>query len=165
MTASGFHRPLPPFSGNKALDRLGESLSAIRKADDLTWNDVGRVLGKNRETAAGYGSGEGDMGVVSFLAGVREWNGRFANPVLALVGMKIVPLSSAHMSDAASQAAILRAAVVVADELAADGDLSDDDLRKHHAIIEAAGAVFDGWRERLRAEPDLSAPATWMPSR
>lgn len=151
MIVSDFHRHHRPFSGSKALDTLGESLSAIRKADGLTWNDIGLILGKNRETAAGYGGGEGDMGVVSFLLGCREWNGRFANQVFALIGMKLVQLDAKHLPDSASVLAIMRAVVALQEELAIDGDLSDDDLRRHQDLIEQAGQVFDGYRERLRS--------------
>jgi hypothetical protein len=87
------------FSASKALDAVGESLSAIREADGLTWKDMGRALGKSEDRAASYASGGADMGVVSFLLACREWNGRFANEALALIGMKLVPIKPRPQSD------------------------------------------------------------------
>ncbi|SDA15077.1 hypothetical protein [Sphingomonas sp. NFR15] len=149
MSASDFHRRRRSFSGTKALETLGASIAAIKKQDDLSWNDVGLVLGKQRETAAGYASGEGDMGLISFLLGTREWNGQFANAVMALIDMKIVPLDACHLPAAEAVLVIMRALVALQEATSAGGELSDDALRANRDAIEAAAQVFDGYRERL----------------
>lgn len=85
----GRHRTIP---ASLMLDTIGASLASIKQADAATFGDLGAVLGKSEDRAAAYSVGGADMGVVSFLRGIREWDGRFANPVLSLLGMRLVPI-------------------------------------------------------------------------
>lgn len=144
----GRYRTVP---ASLMLETLGESLEAIRQRDNAKFSDIGAALGKHEDSAARYSRGEGDMGVVSFLRGCREWDGAFANTALALVGMKIVPLDGADVCHQQSVSTVLGLALALSQELEKDGSVDDDDLDRHQFAIERAGKVIDGYRERLRA--------------
>lgn len=117
------------FAVSDALDTLGEDLKRIRDEDGLTWSDVGRVLGKSDDRAADYAKGISEMPVSAFLLGAREWNGRFAGRVLAMIGKQIGPIDSADMSDNERLAKLLHLAHLLSLALLDDGIVDDDELR------------------------------------
>ncbi|WP_236694598.1 hypothetical protein [Sphingomonas sp. Leaf343] len=133
------------------LDVLGRSLTTIRDQDRATNADLGAVLGKSEDRVAAYRNGDADMGVVSFLRGCREWDGRFANDVLAIVGMKLVPIETHGPCDQAAVTTFLRLTAELSADLEEDGDISDADLADNAALIERVGRLVDGYRERLRS--------------
>ncbi len=90
MSGGKFHRLDRTISGSFLLEKLGDSLREIKNEDRLTDADLGRVLGKHADSVSTYRGGDGDMGVVSFLFGCEKWDGRFANPVLRHLGVKMV---------------------------------------------------------------------------
>ena len=91
MTAPRIHTSHRTVSASLLLTTLGQSLDAIKREDGATWADLDAVLGKS-DRAAAYAEGSADMGVVSFLRGCKQWDGRLANAVLALIGMRLVPV-------------------------------------------------------------------------
>ncbi|MET3826539.1 hypothetical protein ABIC16_002232 [Sphingomonas sp. PvP055] len=133
------------------LDTLGESLKAIKERDGATDSDLGAVLGKSEDRAAAYRAGAADMGVVSFLRGCKEWDGCFANGVLGLVGMKLVPIEAESVDDQASVTTLLSFAMALSGELEKDGKVDDEDLERHQFVIERLGKIIDGYRERIRS--------------
>lgn len=151
MTAPHIHGRYRTIPASLMLDTLGASLTAIKARDGATDSDLGAVLGKSDDRAAAYRAGGADMGVVSFLRGCREWDGCFANSVLGLVGMKIVPVEPEAVDDQASVTTVLSLAIALSAELEKDGEVDDDDLQRHQFVIERAGHIIDGYRERLRS--------------
>jgi transcriptional regulator with XRE-family HTH domain len=129
MTAPQIHGRRRSFSVSDALDTLGEDLKKIREEEGLTWIDVGRVLGKSDDRAADYAKGISEMPVSAFLLGIREWNGRFAGNVLAMVGKQIGPLDAADMSDNERLAKLLHLAHLLSLALLDDGKVDDEELR------------------------------------
>jgi transcriptional regulator with XRE-family HTH domain len=129
MSAPQIHGKRRSFSVSDALDALGEDLKTIREEDGLTWLDVGRVLGKSDDRAADYAKGISEMPVSAFLLGCREWNGRFAGRVMAMIGKQIGPLDSADMSDNERLAKLLHLAHLLSLALLNDGVVDDDELR------------------------------------
>lgn len=101
MSGPNIHRLDRTVSGSLLLEKLGDSLREIKRDDRLTDADLGRVLGKSGDSVAGYRAGDGDMGAVSLLFGFKEWDGRFANPVLQLLGLRLlrVPQTMASTHD------------------------------------------------------------------
>jgi hypothetical protein len=140
----GRYRTVP---ASLLLDTLGRSLSAIKTEDKATDEDLGQVLGKSDDRAAAYRAGSADMGVVSFLRGCREWDGRFANDVLGLVGMRIVPIADSPTEDAHSLAALGELIAKKAIALA-DNQISDAELEGMWPEIEKVGAHIDRLRAR-----------------
>ena len=151
MTTPQFHGRYRTIPASLMLETLGKSLSDIKDRDRATDSDLGAVLGKSDDRAAAYRVGHGDMGVVSFLRGCREWDGCFANGVLGLVGMKIVPVEAEHVDDQASITTVLSLAIALSAELEKDGSVDDVDLERHQFVIERAGHIIDGYRERIRS--------------
>lgn len=147
MSAPHIHGRYRTVPASLLLDTLGASLAAIKAEDRATDEDLGQVLGKSDDRAAAYRAGAADMGVVSFLRGCREWDGRFANDVLGLVGMRLVPIDDSACQDAHSLAAlgelIAKKAVALADNVISDSEL--DDMWPQ---IEAVGAHIDRLRQR-----------------
>ena len=136
------------FSASKALDAVGESLAAIREADGLTWKDVGRTLGKSEDRAASYAAGGADMGLVSFLLGCREWNGRFANEALAMIGMKLVPIDAERQSDRRFGVILSRLKLAVDEALEDDAEIDDVELEAMRGLLDEAGRAIDARRAR-----------------
>lgn len=148
MSAPQIHGRRSSFSATKALSELGESIALIREQDDLTWKDIGRTLGKSEDRAASYASGGGDMGVISFLLGCREWNGRFANGVLAMVGLKLVPIEPRYNSDRAYASALARLQAKVNAALEDDHIIDDAEIDDMRAELDEVARGTDARRLR-----------------
>lgn len=148
MNAPHIHRTRPAFSAKSVLEKLGRCLGTIRDEDGLTWTDIGRHLGKHRDRAAAYADGDGDMGVVSFLMGCREWNGRFANDALAMIGMKLVPLDGASGCDRSAASALTRLLLEMSVALE-DGEISELELAAMRRSLDEAASAVDGMRAKL----------------
>jgi hypothetical protein len=143
VTSPQFHGRRTSFSASKVLEAMGESLSLIKEQDDLTWKDVGRVLGRSDDRAAAYASGGGDMGVTSFLLGCREWNGRFANDALAMIGMKLVPIERETHSDRRFSSALARLQVAVNEALEDDNEIDAEEIEGMRALLDEVGRGVD----------------------
>ncbi|MFT3966846.1 MAG: hypothetical protein QM690_13295 [Sphingobium sp.] len=153
MSSPQIHGRRASFSASKAVDQLGEDLEAIKKADGLTWADVGRVLGKSDDQAAKYASGLAEMSVTSFLLGCREWNGRLGNGVLALIGQKLSPVDAEDVSDSDKLCRILRLAHLLSQAMSDDdtpGAVDDDEIKSIGiAALDDAARAIDALRHRL----------------
>lgn len=142
----GRYRTVP---ASKLLQKLGESLEMIRQEDDLSYQELGGELHKSDDQASKYCKATADMPVSTFLKGVERWDGRFANATLAMLGMKLVPLDGAALPDRKAMTIVMRAQAAMSENLEDDDSISDEELVEDRAWVEAAGAVFDGWRLRL----------------
>lgn len=148
------------FSVSAALQQIGDDLGTIKKEDGLSWKDVGRALGKSDDRASDYANAISEMPVSAFLLGCKEWNGRFANGVLSLIGMKLVETSTDIYTDGEKLSHILRVAHLIATALGdmeSPGSVDDDELRDigSEALDEAQRAI-DALRirhARLTAKP------------
>ncbi|WP_311271332.1 hypothetical protein [Sphingobium sp. WCS2017Hpa-17] len=141
------------FSASVALAQLGDDLSEIKKQDGLTWKDVGRVLGKSEDRASNYATALAEMPVSSFLLGCREWNGRFANGVLSLIGMKLVEINADSTTDGEKLCHILKLAHLISaamTDLETPGAIDDGELREIGAdALDEATRAIDALRARL----------------
>ncbi|MBB4618651.1 hypothetical protein [Sphingomonas abaci] len=152
MTNPHIHPSYRTVPASLLLETLGESLAAIKEADGATWSDMGRVLGKSSDRAAAYAGGMGDMGAVSFLFGCREWDGRFANEALALVGMRLAPLSAPSQPEDRSSLRVLGALIAKKAAALEDGVVDDAELEDMWPEIEALSNHIDRLRMRRRAD-------------
>ncbi|ARR53467.1 hypothetical protein HY78_08540 [Rhizorhabdus wittichii DC-6] len=148
MAAPDIHPRYRTVSASKLIEAAGLSLKAIKDADGLTYADLGQELGKSGDMAEAYRHGSSEMSMTTFLRACLRWNGRFANSVFAMLGLKLVPLDAEHHCDRKAMTIVMRAQVAMAENLE-DGKLEDHELVEDREWIEAAGAVFDGWRQRL----------------
>jgi hypothetical protein len=130
------------------IETLGNSLQRIKDEDGATDADIGRILGKSKDSAERHRKGIGDMGAVSFLLGCAAWDGRFANDALAKVGMKLVPLATSGAANDRSWSSDLTKLLLKMSLALEDGNLDDDELDSMAAEIEGAGRAIDQMRQR-----------------
>ncbi len=144
MSEPHFHRLRRTFTASRAVEVQGSALSDIKREDDATFKDVGRVLGKSEDRAAVYAGGVSAMDLPTFLAGCDAWGGRFADPLLALAGGRWADLGSVCTGDekAALPIATLLTAVIA---IEADGMTEADELRPHGALIRKVHQLTSGW--------------------
>jgi len=147
---SHIHNARKGFCVSDALDTLGEDIARIRQEDGLTWEDVGRELGKCKDRARDYSKALSEMPLSVFLLGCRRWNGRFAGRVLAMIGKRLADLetSAEHSTDRAKESSILKAALALS--VALDDDLlSDEEIRANRQTLEEASASIDALLRRI----------------
>lgn len=137
-------------SASSMLAALGDSLTAIKREDELTDSDLAAGLGKGDDQAAKYRTGLAEMSVTTFLRGCLHWNGRFANTALAMVGMKLVPMDAGEVTDRQGVTSLMRAVLALQEALEDDGVVDDVELIQSRALIEDAGRFVDQCRERLK---------------
>jgi succinyl-CoA synthetase alpha subunit len=143
----GRYRTVP---ASLLLKAIGDALEEIKDEDKATDADLGAVLGKHEDTAARYRTGLAEMPVVSFLRGCREWDGRFANAALGLVGMRLAPIDAAAGCDRASVTALCSLLAKKSAALENDGVIDDDELEDMWPELEAAAKHIDRLRDRRR---------------
>lgn len=149
MSRPEIHGSYRSVSGSKLLTTLGKSLQTIKDEDDLTDDDLGAELGKSDDQAGAYRKATSEMSVTTFLRACRRWNGRVANQAFALIGMKLVPLDGTIQCDVRGITIVLKAVAAMHGHLEDDQQIDDEELKWSRAEVESAGAVFDGWRQRL----------------
>lgn len=141
------HRPARLVSASKLIETIAESLSIIREQDELTDADVGGVFTKSGDQAAKYRTGLAEMGVVAFLRGCERWNGRFANDVLAHIGMKLTPLPTGEVSGQSLQTRLAKLMHELSEALE-DGVLTDLEIQRMKRTLTEAGEAIDAIRGR-----------------
>lgn len=151
MNAPSFHGTRRTFSASRAVDVQNAVLTSIKNDDGATWNDMGRVLGKSDDRAAAYANTASPIDLPTFLAGCREWGGRFADPLLSLVGGRWADAGSVCTGDdpASLTLAQLLPAIIAAE---LDGETTCDELAPQEALIRRVHNVTCRWLEMIAAE-------------
>ncbi|WP_156340223.1 hypothetical protein [Sphingomonas sp. Leaf17] len=150
MTAPHIHARYRTVPATMLLGSMGRSLERIKAEDELIDADLGRVIGKSADRIAAYRGGR-DMSALGFVLACKEWDGRFANDTLALVGMSLRPLDGAAAITAERDClpAVASAVASLAAALA-DGRIDDLELAGMTAELDAAAVALDALRERAR---------------
>ncbi len=128
MTQPQIHGRRRTFSASGAVDAQNAILTSIKNDDGATWADMGRVLGKSEDRAAAYANTSSPIDLPTFLAGCREWGGRFADPLLALVGGRWADAGAVCTGDE-------NAALTLAELLPAIIAIEADKLTEAHELI------------------------------
>jgi hypothetical protein len=151
MNAPYIHGRRRTFSASAAVDAQNAILTSIKTDDAATWADMGRVLGKSDDRAAAYANTASPLDLPTFLAGCREWGGRFADPLLALVGGRWAEAGAVCTGDesaALTLANLLPAVIAIeADQLTEPGE-----LLPHEVLIRRVNALTCVWLEMIAAE-------------
>lgn len=135
----GNRRSLSAFSVRNA---LAAALMQIKAEDELTFKDVGRILGVGEDQAARYCDGTASIKAENLYFGKREWNGR-------LTGLADKLLETVEQQDAhKAQTLILKAALALSAALE-DGDLSENEILANRTILENAKEAIDKTLGRL----------------
>lgn len=144
MTAPHIHAPRRTFSASRAVEAQNATLTAIKGDDNATWADMGRVLGKSEDRAAAYANTASAIDLPTFLAGCREWGGRFADPLLGLVGGRWADAGAICTSDDPASLTIAQLLpAIIAAEL--DGETTYDELSPQEALIRRVHNVTGRW--------------------
>lgn len=156
MTAPHIHGTRRTFSASAAVDTQNAVLTSIRSEDNATWADMGRVLGKSDDRAAAYANTASPIDLPTFLAGCREWGGRFADPLLGLAGGRWADAGSICTSDdpASLTLATLLPAIIAAE---LDGVTTTDELSPHEVLIRKVHTVTGMWLDMLAADKGRAA--------
>ncbi|MDT0507517.1 hypothetical protein [Novosphingobium sp. MMS21-SN21R] len=134
----------PVFSAFTILEAVGNDLALLKSEDRLTYADIGRVLGKSEDMAAKYCAGEADMGLVSYAAGKREWNGRFTGSLERLC----VESRPSAIHGRTVQSKILKAALALGVALEDDNEIDGDEIKQNRPAIEEAIAALQSLLEQ-----------------
>lgn len=146
MTGSPtIHGKRTVFSASHVLEAVAAELSLIKAQDRLTFADLGAILGKSEDMAAKYCDASAAMDVITFARAKREWNGRFTGALDRLCHDS----RPCSQSDRESESSVLKAALALSVALA-DGDLTDDEIRRDRATLEAARDAIEGLLGRLK---------------
>ncbi|MFZ3484186.1 hypothetical protein [Sphingomonas sp. 3-13AW] len=127
-------------------------LTDIKNDDAATWKDIGEVLGKSEDRGAVYGAGTSPMDLPTFLRGCREWKGRFADPLLALVGGRWADAGSVCTGDEASASLTLSQLLpaIIAAEL--DGETTVAEIEPQEVLIRRVHRITGMWLDMIAAE-------------
>lgn len=144
MTGPHIHARRRTFSASAAVDAQNATLTAIKQEDSATWADIGRALGKSDDRAAAYANTSSPIDLPTFLAGCHEWGGRFADPLLALVGGRWADAGAFCSGDenAALTLATLLPAVIA---IEADQLTEAHELVPHEALIRRVNTLTSVW--------------------
>jgi hypothetical protein len=143
MSVPLIHGKRRTISASCILTALADALSRIRAEDRLTWDDMGRVIGKSPDQAAKYADASAEMGAIAFAFARKEWGARFTGELDMLLR------HSAGEEDArAAETEILRCALTLSG-LLADGELSVEEIRANRSILETARDRIDGQLARV----------------
>lgn len=150
MNAPYIHARRRTFSASNAVEAQNATLTSIKTEDGATWNDIGRVLGKSEDRAAAYANTASPIDMPTFLAGCREWGGRFADPLLGLVGGRWADAGSVCTGDdpASLTIAQLLPAIMAAEF---DGVTTYEELAPQEALIRRVHAVTGRWLDMIAA--------------
>jgi hypothetical protein len=152
MNAPHFHAPRRTFSASRAVEVQGSVLTDIKNDDAATWKDIGEVLGKSEDRGAVYGAGTSPMDLPTFLRGCREWKGRFADPLLALVGGRWADAGAVCTGDEAHASLTLSQLLpaIIAAEL--DGETTVTEIEPQEVLIRRVHRITGMWLDMIAAE-------------
>ncbi len=148
MTAPRVLAKSPPYSATNAIAAIGKALGEIKASDDLTWDDIGAVLGKSADSAAHYFAGTATMDSVTFGRGKKEWGARFTGYFDRLCdGDK-----PGNASDRSCETSVLKCALALSVALADDNKISVEEIRRNRHEIEGACDALRSLLGRVRVE-------------
>lgn len=134
------HRRL---SASTIRQAIADDLMQIKFEDGLTFDDIGRILGKSADAAARYCDGTASMAYETAVLAREAWNGRFTGRVDLLLAGR--PDSTCDQS---KQSRLLKAALDLSLALE-DGQLSDEEIRGNRKSLEAARDAIGALLSRI----------------
>ncbi|GGE75013.1 hypothetical protein [Sphingomonas prati] len=156
MSTPNIHGQRRTFSASSAVDAQNAILTDIKIEDGTTWADMGRVLGKSDDRAAAYANTAAAIDLPTFLFGCKEWGGRFADPLLGLVGGRWADANAVCTGDdqAALTLATLLPAIIA---IEADNLTEAHELTPHEVLIRRVHTLTACWLNMIAAEKGQAA--------
>jgi len=144
------------FSASRAVEIAGRVLLKIKSDDNLTYFELGRIIGKSADQAERIAKGNSTMDMPTFLAACDYWGERFADRVLALTNLRTAPCGAKCSTDHDGGLALARLLPPIL-EAEADGEATATELRPHENLIRKAHQKTGHWLEIIAAEPIVQA--------
>jgi uncharacterized membrane protein len=123
---------------------IADDLMQIKSDDRLTFEDIGRVLGKSADQAARYCDGTAAMCAETYVFAREAWNGRFTGRLDALLAT-----TPDTTPDRVKGSSICRAALAVSVMLE-DDEITDDEIRDARKTLEEGRDAFDALLRRIQ---------------
>lgn len=139
-TSSGSRRRL---SASRIRQAVADDLMQIKVEDELTFDDIGRVLGKSADMAARYCDGTASMSYETAVFAREAWNGRFTGRIDAM--LYGTPDTSC---DHRKQSLLLKAALTLSEALE-DGEIHDSEIVANRKTLENARESIDKLLSRI----------------
>jgi hypothetical protein len=137
--------PRRPFTASYAVERAGEVLSQFKKDDNLSFKDLGELIGKGPDQAERIAKGNAVMDMPTFLRCCEVWGSQFADRLMALVGLRTAPHGTFCFTDD-EKASHTLARVLPLILIAEEEGLTPDKLRPHEkllrAVVEKSGKLL-----------------------
>lgn len=114
----------------------------IKSEDGLTFDDIGRILGKSADQAARYCDGTASMCAETYVFGREAWNGRFTGRLDALLGKRD------DTCDRKKASSITRANLAVSIMLE-DDEITDEEISKRRKELEEGRDAFVALLSRI----------------
>lgn len=138
------HGKRPTLTASRILAAAGDDLAQIKKEDGLTYQDMGRILGKSEDQVAKYCDGSAEMGIVAYTFARREWNGRFTGSL-----DNLVTGATDESCDRSKASHIARANYELTVALEDDGEVTPSEVRRMRKSLEAARDAIDELLRKL----------------
>jgi hypothetical protein len=131
------------LSASAIRQAIADDLMQIKAEDGLTFDDLGRVLGKSADQAARYCDGTASMVAETYAFGREAWNGRFTGRLDAL-------LSGAPDTtcDRRKHSSILRASLAISLMLE-DETIDESEIRDNRKTLEEAADAIEKLLSRV----------------
>lgn len=121
---------------------IADDLMQIKAEDGLTFDDIGRILGKSADQAARYCDGTASMCAETYTFGREAWNGRFTGRLDAML------MKRDDTCDRKKASSITRANLAVSIMLE-DDEITDDEITKRRKELEEGRDAFAGLLSRV----------------
>ena len=142
------------FSASRAVEVAGQVLLDIKGEDNLTYTELGAIIGKGPDQAERIAKGNSVMDMPTFLAACDYWGERFADRVMALVHLRTAPAGAKCDIDERGSLSLARLlpAILEAEE---DGEETADELEPHEGLIRKVHERSARWLEIIAGAPAL----------
>lgn len=131
------------LSASMIREAIAADLMQIKQEDGLTFDDIGRVLGKSADQAARYCDGTASMCAETYAFGREAWNGRFTGRLDALICGK-----PDETCDRKKMSSITRANLAVSVMLE-DDEITVEEIKKRRKELEEGRDAFAGLLSRI----------------
>lgn len=131
------------LSASTIREAIAADLMQIKSEDGLTFDDIGRVLGKSPDQAARYCDGTASMCAETYTFGREAWNGRFTGRLDALLYGK--PDATC---DRSKESLLLKACLAMSLALE-DGEIDTNEILANRATLENAKDAIDKLLSRI----------------
>lgn len=131
------------LSASRIREAIAHDLDQIKREDGLTFDDIGRILGKSADMAARYCDGTASMSAETYVFAREAWNGRFTGSLDNLLN-GLPDVSCDHRKQSLILDAALRLSIALE-----DGTVDEKEIRDNRKTLENAREAIDKLLSRI----------------